>query len=104
MLLHVFCLAQWSGGEVCCGNPMPLRARLLRVAMGLAAHCDDGCSTQHRNGNYSAVKSLYNCFFPVKTLLNVCYVTCAGKKDAFFSCGLLLFCEILYNFAIVEWG
>lgn len=50
------------------------------------------------------MKSLYNCFFSVKTLRNVCYATCKGEKGAFFSYIMLLFCEILYNFAIVEWG
>ena len=102
MLLHVFCLAQWSRGEVCCRKTIPLRDRLQHAAMGLAAHCDDGCSVLHLNGDSSAMNSLTNCFFPVRTLRNVCYVTCSGEKDAFFSYGLLLFCGIIYNFAIME--
>ena len=36
--------------------------------MRVAAHCDDGCSVLHLNGYCSDMKSLYNCFFSVKTL------------------------------------
>lgn len=46
----------------------PLRDRLQHAAMRVAAHCDDGCSVLHLNGYCSAMKSLYNCFFSVKTL------------------------------------
>ena len=65
---HVFCLAQRIGGKVCCGKTMPLRDRLQHAAMRVAAYCDDGCSVLHLNGYCSAMKSLYNCFFSVKTL------------------------------------
>lgn len=83
---------------------MPLSDRLQHAAMRVAAHCDDGCSVLHLNGYCSAMKSLYNCIFSVKTLRNVCYATYTGKKGAFFSYIMLLFCEILYIFAIVEKG
>lgn len=83
---------------------MPLRDRLQHAAMRVAAHCDDGCSVLHLNGYCSAMKSLYNCIFSVKTQRNVCYATYTGKKGAFFSYSMLLFREILYIFAIVEGG
>lgn len=68
MHLHVFCLAQRIVREVCCWKTRPLRDRLQHAAMRVAAHCDDGCSVLHLNGYCSAMKSLYNCFFSVKTL------------------------------------
>ena len=68
MHLHVFCLAQRIGRKVCCGKTKPQRDRLQHAAMRVAAHCDDGCSVLHLNGYCSAMKSLYNCFFSVKTL------------------------------------
>ena len=68
MHLHVFGLAQRIGREVRCGKTKPLRDRLQHAAMRVAAHCDDGCSVLHLNGYCSAMKSLYNCFFSVKTL------------------------------------